>query len=157
MTLKPVAGEQNWVPSTGFTLRLSAAARVDYIVGRIASKTQVLEVVDVAAGIHIDLVLAKDGVEQALHVLTFGHGLACFSKDGMVTDDDNPIFVGGGQGAVYPSQLAVDVLLVCIGIFRGVLAVTFDERSCVDEDETNAHTVIAEGLGIVAGGHHPAA
>ena len=116
-----------------------------------------LEVVDVSADVHVHLVTAQDGVHALLHVQAFDVVLRRLGVDGMVAYDDDPVFLGGCQHAVQPLQLGVDVLQAGVGILVALLAVFVDERGGVQPHDAHGSALFIEGLGVIAGGHLPAA
>lgn len=113
----------------------AAGARgVDDIIGLRAGTPDVLEVVDVAADIHVYLVAAQYSVDPFLHVGALGLRFVRVGVDGMVAHHDSPVLGGVGECPVEPLQLCLGILRGRVGIGVGLLAVFVDEGSGVDED-----------------------
>ena len=142
----------------GLHLAAEGAGGVGDVVYRAARHADVLEVVDVAVDVHGHVaVAAQDAVHAALHVLALDVVLRRLGVDGVMAHDYDPVFLGRGKHAVQPTQLLVDVLLAGVGILGELLAVLVDEGRGVDEDDAHGGAFLAERLGVVAGGHLPAA
>ena len=98
-------------------------AGVGHVVDVAAFDTYMLEIVDVAADVHVHMMTAQDGVYTLLHVLALYFIFRRFGVDRMVSHYDDPVFLGGSQYSVQPLQLVIDVLLAGIGVFVVLLAV----------------------------------
>ena len=112
---------------------------------------------DMPVDVHVHAVLAQDGVDALLHVEAFHVVLLRVGIDGVMSHHDYPVFLGGGQGGVQPLQLGVDVLVAGVGILVVLFAVLVDEGRGVNPDDAHRGALFVERLGVVAGGHLPAA
>ena len=132
--------------------------RVDHVVDVVGLLADVLEIVDVSAGIdgHI-LVFVENRHHLLLHVVTLLFRLGGLGVDGVVAHHDDPVFVGVAQCFVQPLQLFVFILLAGIGIDVGIRAVAVDERRGVNEHHTQREALLLEHLREIARRHHPAA
>ena len=75
----------------------------------------------------------------------------------MVSGYDNPVFFCIGKHRFQPGLLLVDILFAGIGIFITFLAVFLNQRSRVNPDDADGGTFLFECLGVITGGHCPAA
>ena len=111
-----------------------------------------------AADVHGHVPVAGEhGVEPALHVLPLYVILAGVGVDGVVSQDDDPVLLGGGERGVHPVQLLLYVLLASVGVFVALLAVLVYQGRGVHEHEPDGHAAVLYHLGVVAGGHLPSA
>jgi len=102
-------------------------------------------------------VLAQNGIEVCLHIRAFALVLRGFGIDGMVSGNDNPVFLGGAQYGVHPGKLLPVVLLAGIGIGIAFIAVFVNHRGGVYPKDADSSAFILECLGIITGRHCPAA
>ena len=140
-------------------LAAERTGRIDHVVDVAARHAEVLEIVDMAADVHVHAVFAQDRIQTLLQVEPLLLVLAGFGVDGVVADDDLPGFIGLLQRRVDPAQLFVDVLRgnVPVGFLR-FLVVLVDQRRGVDPNHAQGGGVAhLETFGVVAVGHHPAA
>ena len=150
-------GAAEYGPFDGLHLAGERTGRIGDIVDVAACHAYVLEVVDVPADVHIHLVLAQDGIETCLHIRTFALVLRGFGIDGMVSGNDNPVLFGGSQYGIYPGKLLLVILLAGIGIGLAFVAVFVNHRGGVYPKDADGSAVVLERLGIITGGHGPAA
>lgn len=116
---------------------------------------QVFEIVVVARDIGLDLVLLQEGKDVfndfRLVAVSQSRGI-----DGMMTEDEFPLGLRVGEGAVEPLELEIGILR---GNFAelGVVLVLLDEGARVDVEAFKAGCGIDRiNLGVVTGGHDPA-
>lgn len=150
-------GAAEYGPFDGLHLAGERTGRIGDIVDVAACHAYVLEVVDVPADVHIHLVLAQDGIETCLHIRAFALVLRGFGIDGMVSGNDNPVLFGGSQYGIYPGKLLLVILLAGIGIGLAVVAVFVNHRGGVYPKDADGSAVVLERLGVITGGHGPAA
>ena len=103
---------------------------VDHIVDIAAVLADMLESMQVAADIHIHIVMPEqDGVHALLHVGALALVFVGVGIDRMVAHHDHPILIRLRQGFVQPCKLLVAVGPGSVGILVGLLAVLVDKRS----------------------------
>ena len=92
----------------GLYLATQRGCRIDNVINRTAFGPQVLKVVNMTTGIYVDFVFTQNGVDQALHVLTFGYRFAGFGINGVMAHHYNPVFFGCSERTVEPLHLTFD-------------------------------------------------
>ena len=102
----------------GLHLAAEGSGSVDDVVDGRIRPADVLVVVDVAADIHVDIVLQKDGVDALLHVGPLGVRLGGLGVDGMVSHDDGPGGFVDGEHGIKPAELPVVVLFAAATVLN---------------------------------------
>ena len=86
----------------GFYLACEGGGGVDHIVNIASRYTDMLEVVDMTADVHIYVVLAQNAVYAFLHVKPLAFFFRSVGIDGVVTSHDDPVFLGACQHRFQP-------------------------------------------------------
>ena len=99
----------------------------------------------------------EDRKKALLHVESLILLLRGVGVDRMMTNHDDPVFLGILQGFIEPGELSLCILLAGIRIDFRILAVRIDEGRGVEEDDAHGGSLVIEHLGVIFGRHHPAA
>ena len=110
-----------------------------------------------SASIHINVFIAlQHGQHGTLHILTFNIFLISISIYGVMTYNNNPVFMRIAQSGIEPLQLRVVLLLASIGVnIRHT--VTLNKRGSIDKHYAHGEAFLIKHLCIIASRHHPSA
>ena len=86
----------------GFYLACERGGGVDYIVNVASRYTDMLEVVDMTADVHIYVVLAQDAVYAFLHIKPLAFLFRGVGIDGVMAGYDDPVLLGTCQYRFQP-------------------------------------------------------
>ena len=107
----------------GLHVTAQRTGSIDHVVDIAAVLADMLESMQVAAHVHVHVVMPEqDGVHALLHVGALALVLVGIGIDRMVSHHDYPVLIRLRQGSVQPCQLLAVVGLGSVGILVGLLA-----------------------------------